>query len=70
MPATAQLLRHMALLPAEAVIGDLVEAADLDGPIDVEQTAAADALGRYVWSWTGWATGCASPPLAGRRPRS
>jgi hypothetical protein len=48
-PEIAQLLQHVALLPAEAVVRDLVEAADLDGPIDVDETAAAQALRRYAW---------------------
>jgi hypothetical protein len=48
-PEIAQLLRHVALLPAEAVVRDLVDAADLNGPADVDQTTAADALRRYVW---------------------
>jgi hypothetical protein len=48
-PHLAQLLQHVALQPAEAVVRDLVEAADLDGPVAVDETAAADALRRYVW---------------------
>ena len=39
----------MALQPAETVVRDLVEAADLEGPFDVDETTAADALRRYVW---------------------
>ncbi len=42
-PEIAQLLQHVALLPAEAVVRDLVEAADLEGPVDVDETTAADA---------------------------
>ena len=48
-PEIAQLLQHVALSPAEAVVRDLVEAADLNGPVDVDETTAADALRRYVW---------------------
>ena len=48
-PEIAQLLRHLTLLPAEQVVRELLEAADLDGPVDVDDTAAAEALRRYVW---------------------
>ncbi len=48
-PEIAQLLQHVALQPAEAVVRDLVEAADLDGPVDVDEITAGDALRRYVW---------------------
>ncbi len=48
-PEISQLLRQVALLPAEAVVRDLVEAADVDGPVDVGEAMAADALRRYVW---------------------
>ena len=47
-PEIAQLLRLVALLPAETVVRDLVDAADLDGPVDVDETTAADALRRYT----------------------
>ncbi len=39
----------MTLLPAETAVRDLVEAAELDGPVEVDETTAADALRRYVW---------------------
>ncbi len=48
-PEIAQLLPHVALLPAEAAVRDLVEAAELDGPVEVDETTAADALRRYAW---------------------
>ena len=48
-PEIAQLLRHLALLPAETVVRDLVEAANLDGPVTVDDTTAGEALRRYVW---------------------
>jgi hypothetical protein len=48
-PEISQLLRHVALLPAEQVVRDLVEAADLEGPVGVDETTAEDALRRYVW---------------------
>jgi hypothetical protein len=48
-PEIAQLLRHVSLLPAETVLRDLVEAADLDGSVEVDETTAEDALHRYVW---------------------
>jgi hypothetical protein len=48
-PEISQLLRHVALLPAEQVVRDLVEAADLDGPVGVDETTAEDALRRHVW---------------------
>lgn len=48
-PEISQLLRHVALLPAEEVVRDLVEAADLDGPVAVDETTAGDALHLYVW---------------------
>jgi hypothetical protein len=48
-PEIAQLLRHVTLLPAETAVRALVEAAELDGPVEVDETTAADALHRYVW---------------------
>lgn len=48
-PEIAQLLRHVALLPAETAVRDLVEAADLHGPVEVDETTAADVLHRYMW---------------------
>jgi hypothetical protein len=48
-PEISQLLRHVALSPAEEVVRDLLEAADLDGPVDVDETTARDALHRYAW---------------------
>ncbi len=44
-----QLLRHVSLLPAQEVVRDLVESADLDGPVAVGGTTAGNALRRYVW---------------------
>jgi hypothetical protein len=48
-PEISQLLRHVALLPAEQIVRDLVEAADLDSPVAVDETTAGDALRRYTW---------------------
>ena len=48
-PQIAQLMRHVALLPAETVVRDLVEAADLDGPVAVDETTSGDALQCYIW---------------------
>ena len=48
-PEIAQLLRHVELLPAERVVRDLLEAADLDGPVDVDDLMAAEAGRRYAW---------------------
>jgi hypothetical protein len=48
-PEIAQLLQHVARQPAEAVVRGLVEAADLNGPVDVDEITAGDALRRYVW---------------------
>lgn len=45
----AQLLQQVAVLPAESVVRDLVEAADLDGPVEVDEVTAAACLRRYVW---------------------
>ncbi len=36
-------------MPAETVVRELVEAADLDGSFDVDEITAAEALRRYVW---------------------
>ncbi|MDP9435479.1 MAG: plasmid pRiA4b ORF-3 family protein [Actinomycetota bacterium] len=48
-PEISQLLRHVALLPAEHVVRGLGEAADLDGTVTVDETTAEDTLRRYVW---------------------
>lgn len=48
-PEISQLLRHVALLPAEEVVRDLLDAADLNGPVDVDETTAQEALRRYTW---------------------
>jgi hypothetical protein len=48
-PEIAQLLCHVDLLPAQTLVRDLVEAADLDGPVDVDEITARDAMRRYAW---------------------
>jgi hypothetical protein len=48
-PQIAQLLRQVELLPAEEVLRNLIDLADLDGPVEVDTATAAEAMMRYSW---------------------
>lgn len=48
-PAIAELLELLALQPQEAVLRSLLHDADLDGPVQVDETTADEMVRRYAW---------------------